>query len=495
MSPSAIVAFLLLHTLIFYNGAAGFEIGIGSRSILRSIDGAESENLDYAVDLNVSNFDTVLREAKASYAIVEFFAHWCPACRNYKPQYEKIAKLFNGGDAAYQGIILMTRVDCALKINTALCDKFSVDHFPMLFWGPPSKFVSGSWNPKQENSEIRLIENFRTAELLLNWINKQTNSSYRSDDRKYEINMLQINESRFRQIATAAHDIEEATAIAFRIILDNKMIKPETRSSLLKFLQILVVHHPSRSCRTGTAEILIDFDDFPATKNETGICGKDVPRGYWEFCRGSKNETRGFSCGLWILFHSLSVRVADEESQTAFTTICDFIRNFFACQECRQHFYSMCSTVSNPFQTQRDFAVWLWKAHNKVNERLMNEEVSLGTGDPEFPKTPWPPRQLCPKCSVSRSGGSRIDWNVDEVYRFLVTYYGETLQSRYNGSNRTVERLTDDSVASPNAVMVPVGAAAAIAVVSFAFGAFAYFWHRKRKIRKYKHDPYTLKTI
>ncbi|KAL0000150.1 hypothetical protein SO802_019752 [Lithocarpus litseifolius] len=39
----------------------------------------------------------------------------CPACRNYKPHYERVARLFNGPDAVHPGIILMTRVDCALK--------------------------------------------------------------------------------------------------------------------------------------------------------------------------------------------------------------------------------------------------------------------------------------------------------------------------------------------------------------------------------------------
>ncbi|GMP83610.1 hypothetical protein CsSME_00037455 [Camellia sinensis var. sinensis] len=39
----------------------------------------------------------------------------CPACRNYKPHYEKVARLFNGPEAVHPGIILMTRVDCALK--------------------------------------------------------------------------------------------------------------------------------------------------------------------------------------------------------------------------------------------------------------------------------------------------------------------------------------------------------------------------------------------
>lgn len=44
----------------------------------------------------------------------------------------------------------------------------------MLFWGPPSKFVSGSGEPKKEKSEIVVMDDARTAERLLSWINKQT---------------------------------------------------------------------------------------------------------------------------------------------------------------------------------------------------------------------------------------------------------------------------------------------------------------------------------
>lgn len=33
-----------------------------------------------------------------------------------QPQYEKVARLFNGANAVHPGLILMTRVDCAEKV-------------------------------------------------------------------------------------------------------------------------------------------------------------------------------------------------------------------------------------------------------------------------------------------------------------------------------------------------------------------------------------------
>ncbi|KAF6172338.1 hypothetical protein GIB67_024960 [Kingdonia uniflora] len=91
------------------------DVTVGSRSILRSLDGPDLP--DAAVDLNNTDFDSVLTHSPASFAIVEFFAHWCPACRNYKPHYEKVARLFNGPDAVHPGILFMARVDCALKVE------------------------------------------------------------------------------------------------------------------------------------------------------------------------------------------------------------------------------------------------------------------------------------------------------------------------------------------------------------------------------------------
>ncbi|KAM7271225.1 hypothetical protein ACFE04_030439 [Oxalis oulophora] len=482
------------------NGGGG-----GSRSILRefykmtksSSNKINVDLVDRAVDINATNFDSTFKETPAAFAIVEFFAHWCPACRNYKPHYEKVARLFNGHEAVHPGIVLMTRVDCAQKINNKLCEKFSVSHYPMLFWGPPSKFVSARWESKQEKSEIRVIDDGRTDERLLNWINKQLGSSYALADRKFENENIAPNVSADpSQIARAVYDVEEATAYALEFIMEDKMIKPETRGAFLKFLQLLVAHHPSRRCRKGSADILVNFDEvWPIDKPEVAmdeensalvnfqICGKDIPRGYWMFCRGSKNETRGFSCGLWVLLHSISVKIQDGESQFAFTTICGFVHHFYNCQECREHFDDICKSIRRPFTKSRDLALWLWSAHNKINGRLIMVEA-LGPIDPMFPKAIWPTRELCPLCH-----NGHINWNQDEVYKFLTTYYGTTLTSIIKDRNLLGNEVSDgaveDLVGSTNALAVPMGAALAIAIASCTFGALACYWRSLQKTRKY----------
>lgn len=67
---------LNLLSLLSLSSTAPTSLHIGSRSILRAIDDKNGDPRDYAVDLNATNFDAVLRETPANFAVVEFFAHW-----------------------------------------------------------------------------------------------------------------------------------------------------------------------------------------------------------------------------------------------------------------------------------------------------------------------------------------------------------------------------------------------------------------------------------
>ena len=70
--------------------------------------------------------------------------------------------------------VIINSFECLpAQMNTNLCDRFSVSHYPTLLWGPPIKFASGKWDPKQDKNEIQSIDDGRTAERLLNWINKK----------------------------------------------------------------------------------------------------------------------------------------------------------------------------------------------------------------------------------------------------------------------------------------------------------------------------------
>lgn len=72
--PAILIVNLLLCYLLRSEAAA---FSVGSRAILRSLGDTEKKvEVDHAVELNATNFDAVLRDTPATYAVVEFFANW-----------------------------------------------------------------------------------------------------------------------------------------------------------------------------------------------------------------------------------------------------------------------------------------------------------------------------------------------------------------------------------------------------------------------------------
>lgn len=68
----------------------------------------------------------------------------------------------------------------------------------------------------------------------------------------------------------------------------------------------------------------------------------------WEHCKGTSPEFRGYTCGLWMAFHALTV-VSFKKSGTdvsyrplpVLQSVRDWVGSFFGCEHCRKHFLKM----------------------------------------------------------------------------------------------------------------------------------------------------------
>lgn len=58
--------------------------------------------------------------------------------------------------------------------NKVLCERFQIEEFPTLYWGPPQKLAvgGGSINAKL-GLESTTLENVNTGDKLLQWINQR----------------------------------------------------------------------------------------------------------------------------------------------------------------------------------------------------------------------------------------------------------------------------------------------------------------------------------
>jgi Erv1 / Alr family len=171
----------------------------------------------------------------------------------------------------------------------------------------------------------------------------------------------------------------------------------------------------------------------------------------------SKGEAgRGFTCGLWEAFHTITVgvvqfnnnQVSDAQliaPETAARTIRDFVQYFLHCTECVQNFlqmydnceYQRCNRLTKTTKLSGDIkaelewralSLWLYEAHNGVNVRLLKEkalrEKQSTITIQELLDVQYPAVEDCPVCwSVPDRKGKR-SWNETAVFSFLKMEYG-----------------------------------------------------------------------
>lgn len=172
----------------------------------------------------------------------------------------------------------------------------------------------------------------------------------------------------------------------------------------------------------------------------------------WIGCQGSSPIRRGYTCGLWTLFHFITVQAAagdvapaDAAASHARPAINDpteslraihgYVQYFFGCSDCSQHFQTMAAQRHIYDVKSRDEAVlWLWRAHNEVNARLAGDAA---TEDVHFPKQQWPSAEWCERCITTvASGGNESqqqqpNWNEPEILQFLRQVYAAANLSHY----------------------------------------------------------------
>ncbi|VDL60353.1 unnamed protein product, partial [Hymenolepis diminuta] len=169
-------------------------------------------------------------------------------------------------------------------------------------------------------------------------------------------------------------------------------------------------------------------------------------------CRGSRPYLRGYPCGLWVMFHSMTVNrflkneKPDDKAPIAHA-LNRFVSRFFSCGYCAFHFAKMTSNVRLPGEaiypdrpdvkppfplvepdlstlpippkSARDEVLWLNNAHNRVNKRLSGESSE----DPAAPK-------VCRACWSDEARAKMAEDKfaahpdrTDELLAYLVHHY------------------------------------------------------------------------
>jgi thiol oxidase len=413
-----------------------------------------------AIHLSEKDFDDRIAMTKADeHCLMEFFAPWCPHCQNFGPTYERIAALYNKGEnwanpteghERPQPHVTVMSVDCVA--NGHLCSHFDVRGYPTVLFGKCGQFAKE--HKARHSEKLEKISPNTDAEVMVNRVNEALNAEHElipipADDQKPPIADAEKKDVDVEAEAPHAdlEDIEHATVLAYDQMTSAALLRPTARDSFVSFMRLMADAHPVAACKDGSRALMqridkqwpehskpADTDAFNKIRRQLAdhrVCGDGhVGPLTWRQCEGSEEGKRGYTCGLWLLFHSLAARSVvpassknDYVGATWLATVSRWVENFFPCDDCRTHFIAMVNEADGvgKVATKTDGVLWSWRAHNRVNARLSEQESrgeAVGSGDPKFPKTQWPTRGLCPGCHTEDG-----NWDEDATAKFLVTYF------------------------------------------------------------------------
>jgi thiol oxidase len=121
-----------------------------------------------------------------------------------------------------------------------------------------------------------------------------------------------------------------------------------------------------------------------------------------------------YTCGQWNMFHMLTMNPSNEPRSdelivSVIATMRRFMKHFFGCVQCRDHFLEynnleMVQKISAATNKPEAIKRWLWTMHNAVNTRIRHPL--------------WPKPDICPTCGDEKTG-----WLDVEVDKWLGNTY------------------------------------------------------------------------
>lgn len=209
-------------------------------------------------------------------------------------------------------------------------------------------------------------------------------------------------------------DIENAVSYALHHeVVQHKIISGEALKALQDFLDVLVLYLPARPA---VHEFLSRLHKYTTTQGDR-IHGEKLSENIkslqneesvlpdqqqWIGCKGSDPKFRGYPCGLWTTFHTITVNAVLQDGNSVnfspkktLQAIHGYVKHFFSCSYCSKHFQEMYALdVESSVNVADDGIIWLWRGHNKVNKRLHGD----ASEDPHHKKESFPSRLACPAC-------------------------------------------------------------------------------------------------
>ena len=404
--------------------------------------------------------------------VVEFYSPWCAHCQKFKPRFIDVAKKFRDSEHEELAAIEFHAVSCSA--HHWLCKASSIQGYPIV-----RSYRRGS-------ADFHEVKRF-TPQAMAAAFGVQLEKIYSSTSNEFQDVDLRHYDEDVYDVLGAAMDAYRRTkkdvfhdacvsllfALQFDVNVnvgtsDDGTSRDERLETFSKWINLLYWSLPSSWKVNTLINDIRTNNDFNAISNDiisnTAEANKDAvlpdPSMLWtNSCQRRSRKSEGYTCGMWSLFHIISIGVAEQHhavigdtdmvsTEYVADTFRRYINDFLGCQICKKNFNELykkscgkheeggCDRFKsrdrhiegkgiNPQKDPnldywRDLAMWLWEMHNSINLEVLYERKRVAGGDDaeatkeEMDKVVYPSTQNCPQCRT-RNG----NFNRNEVCKYL----------------------------------------------------------------------------
>ncbi|XP_069006583.1 sulfhydryl oxidase 1 [Embiotoca jacksoni] len=317
-----------------------------------------------------------------------------------------------------------------LSTEEGLVTKLGVTEFPSCYLYYPG----GNFTRLRVNNEARTFYSYALQRLP-----RVVRSGSPLSDFTYVLtNSTEEPWKPFNRSRVYMADLESTLHYSLRVELTaHSVINGQALVSLKKYMSVLAKYFPGRPVVMNSLRYVnswlqkqtadqISYEAFKEIlDNSAQVPDTALPEGLrWVGCQGSKPHFRRYPCGVWTLFHVLTVQAKnaiDPDPLEVLSAMRDYVHNFFGCRPCAEHFENMAMESLMEVNTLSSAVLWLWSRHNRVNNRL----AGALSEDPHFPKIQWPSPEMCPACHTTKDNGDHR-WSQEQVLPFLLSYFSSS---------------------------------------------------------------------
>eukprot|EP00494_Astrolonche_serrata_P024407 UN24665 len=295
-----------------------------------------------------------------------------------------------------------------------LCKRMAIKGYPSLFVGTREDFIDSF--DDENNDRLTKIMSKHDVDYLIEEINKETESIVKNEleesDESEDSEMVEMKYDRVEKYNfVQMDDLIKTVGLIIRYGRDTLETAGDEELVIFEqFVETLSRTFPVKRCidslqnlrfQPRKLEVKAKSDDEEKSEDtKEKEDEKPTKRGFevstknysfchmtdynidnlpWQACAGSDEYHRGYSCGLWSLFHTMLVNGGE------FLAIKNYIGTFFQCNPCRLHFLKTTEKYDINNTNNGEQILYMWNVHNLVNLRLRGEEERDGHGDPNYP--------------------------------------------------------------------------------------------------------------